>query len=166
MKIITCPEQIGCVPSSSVFLAGGIVGCSDWQSEMTGHLAATDLTLLNPRRPSFPIHDPSAAPEQIQWEFQALRAATLASFWFDEGIAGQSPSPQPIVMFEYGWWLNEFCRQPEDCPLVVGCHPNYIRRLDVEWQTRLVAEKYSWKIEIASSLEELAGQIKEVFDLI
>ena len=58
---------------NSVFLAGGITGCPDWQSDIVKMLSDTDLTLLNPRRADFPIGDPDAAFDQIQWEHNALR---------------------------------------------------------------------------------------------
>ncbi len=46
----------------SLFLAGGITGCPDWQRQLRDKLADTPLTLLNPRRANFPIDDPRAAP--------------------------------------------------------------------------------------------------------
>jgi len=143
MKVITCPEPIE-VNLLSVFLAGGIVGCTDWQSEIIPMLADTNLALFNPRRPAFPINDPNAAPQQIEWEFNALRAANVISFWF------ATETVQPIVMFEYGYWLG----RGEN--LVVGCHPDYPRRLDVEHQTRLERPDVS----IVYDLEELASRIR------
>lgn len=162
MKVITCPEPIELESGRiSLFLAGGIVGCSDWQSEMLRQLDDCAVTVFNPRRPSFPIHDPNAAPEQIQWEFKALRKADIISFWFDEGVAGASPSPQPIAMFEYGWWLNKASLGM--ATIFVGCHPKYIRRLDVEYQTRLAAVLYAplANIEIVNNLDDLAEQIRD-----
>jgi hypothetical protein len=142
MKIITCPEPIE-VNQRSVFLAGGIVGCRDWQADVCAALQGETGVLLNPRRPQFPIDDPNAAPEQIEWEFNALRAASAISFWF------APETVQPIVMFEYGYWLSQ------NKPLIVGCHEQYPRRLDVEHQTRLVRPD----IEIIYSLNELIHRI-------
>ncbi len=40
----------------SVYLAGGITNCPDWQQQMVHLLDDTDYTLLNPRRGCFPTH--------------------------------------------------------------------------------------------------------------
>ncbi len=127
-----------------LFLAGGITGCPDWQQEMRRKLADTDWILLNPRRKHFPIHDPSAAPAQITWEYMHLRKATAILFWFPcETIC-------PIVLYELGAW------SVMDKPLFIGVHPDYSRRLDVEIQTSLVRPD----IDIVYSLEELAEVVR------
>lgn len=154
MKVIICPEVLPPEDfSTSIFLAGGIVGCADWQSEMIELLKDQDVTLFNPRRPSFPIHDRNAAPQQIKWEFDALRKADQVLFWFDSGTV------QPIVMFEYGWWLNEASNY--EARIFVGVHPDYPRKLDVFHQTALVQKKSVAlsNLTIANSLESLANQI-------
>lgn len=151
MNVITCPEPLD-FSAPSVFLAGGIVGCRDWQADMIAALDGTGCAILNPRRPSFPIHDPKAAPEQIEWEFNALRRADVISFWFS------SETVQPIVMFEYGYWLAATSHWWAKKPVLVGCDPEYPRRLDVEHQTRLARED----LRISDNLGDLAAQIKRV----
>ena len=47
--VYTGPER-----ERSVFLAGGITGCPDWQSWMVTRLRPASLALLNPRRADFP----------------------------------------------------------------------------------------------------------------
>lgn len=156
MRQIVCPEVLPEQDDSmSVFLAGGIVGCADWQSEIIELLSDCDVTLFNPRRPNFPINDPTAAPQQIKWEFDALRKAGVISFWFDSGTV------QPIVMFEYGYWLS--CSMNFDAKIFIGCHPDYPRRLDVEEQTRLACAYHNKRVsvQIVYSLAELAAKIKE-----
>ena len=128
---------------ASIFLAGGITNCPDWQQDMVGLLNDTRYTLLNPRRKDFPIGDPNAALEQIAWEHNALRDADEILFWFpDDTIC-------PIVLYELGAWSMT------QKAIYVGVHPEYQRRQDVEIQTRLVRPE----IKIAYSLEELANQI-------
>lgn len=71
MKVITAVEPlvhdgadvVGC---PSVFLAGGITNCPQWQQEVIDRLQGYEIecTILNPRRANFPIGDPSAAREQ------------------------------------------------------------------------------------------------------
>lgn len=129
---------------ASVFLAGGITNCPNWQQEMVELLRDTDLILLNPRRVNFPIGDPSAATEQIAWEYNHLRKATTILFWFPcETLC-------PIVLYELGAWSMT------DKPIFVGVHPEYSRRQDVEIQTRLVKPD----VEVVYSLENLASLVR------
>ncbi len=128
----------------SLFLAGGITGCPDWQQSMKQLLSDTDLILLNPRRADFPIHDPNAAREQIAWEHNHLRKADAILFWFCKETI------QPIVLYELGAWTTI------DKPIFIGVHLEYQRRQDVEIQTELVRPE----VEIVYSLQELADQIK------
>jgi hypothetical protein len=127
----------------SLFLAGGITGCPDWQSQLIDLLADAPFDLFNPRRKNFPIQDPSAAAEQIAWEHRHLRQATAIAFWF------AAEQLQPIVLYELGAW--SMTRKQ----LFVGVHPAYQRRIDVEIQTRLARPE----IRIVGSLEGLAEQI-------
>jgi len=144
MKYIEAPNDWHYV-DESVFLAGGITGCPDWQQEMVRLLSDTGLSLLNPRRKNFSIGNPDAAQAQITWEHEALRKASSILFWFPcETLC-------PIVLYELGAW--SMTRKL----LYVGVHPEYTRSQDVKIQTGLVRPE----IRIACSLEELAEQIKE-----
>jgi len=145
VKYIEAVEGYGleCLGKDSVFLAGGITGCPEWQDEMVEYLSNTDLTILNPRRKDFPIGDPDAAHEQIKWEHHALRAAGRILFWFPcETIC-------PIVLYELGAWSMT------EKTLHVGVHPDYARRQDVEIQTGLQRPE----IAISYSLKELAWEL-------
>lgn len=132
--------------TKGIFLAGGITGCPNWQSEIVEQLKSSGLTnvvLFNPRREHFPIDDPSAAREQITWEYDYLRKADAILFWFPcETIC-------PIVLYELGAWSMS------DKPIFVGVHPDYQRRQDVEIQTGLARPE----VEIVYSLGELVDQI-------
>lgn len=128
----------------SLFLAGGITDCPDWQAEIADLLNDLDLVLLNPRRQSFDIHDPKAAKEQIPWEFKHLRKADAISFWFPcEALC-------PIALYELGAW--SMTRKP----LMIGTHPKYSRRLDVEDQTALSRPE----IKMVYDLPALSAQIR------
>jgi hypothetical protein len=129
---------------TSLFLAGGITGCPDWQQELVQLLRDTDLILLNPRRANFPMADPTAASQQIAWEHRHLRLADAISFWFC------AEAMQPITLYELGAWSMT------DKPLFVGVHPDYVRRQDVEIQTKLARPD----VQIVYALPDLAGQIK------
>ena len=66
MRVVTAP---GLLPETypSVFLAGGITKCREWQDEVVSALSSDEIpgVLLNPRRKDFPIGDPDAAEKQI-----------------------------------------------------------------------------------------------------
>lgn len=130
---------------TSVFLAGGVTGCPNWQQDMRGLLSDTNLILFNPRRTHFPIGDPNAAQAQIAWEYNHLREATTILFWFPcETLC-------PIVLYELGAWSMT------NKPIFVGVHPDYQRRKDIEIQTRLVRPE----VEVIYTLEDLACQVRE-----
>ena len=143
MRVVMAPEE-WTGQQRSLFLAGGISGCGDWQSRLVGLLDGLDLVALNPRRDNYPWHEPAAAEEQIRWEFRHLRRASSILFWFPcETLC-------PIALYELGAWSMT------DKPLFVGAHPDYARRLDLLIQIRLVRPAVS----IAATLEELAEQVR------
>jgi hypothetical protein len=127
---------------TSLFLAGGIMGCPDWQWEMVAALGSTALVLLNPRRAHYQF-DEEAAREQIMWEHTHLRRATAISFWFPKETLC------PITLYELGAWSMT------DKKLFVGTHPDYLRRQDVLIQTKLVRPD----VQIVESIDELAEEI-------
>lgn len=131
------------VYDGALFMAGGITNCWDWQQEMRGLLEESGYMLLNPRRANFPIGDPNAAQEQIEWEYNMLRRAEYIMFWFPEETIC------PIVLYELGAWSMTGKH------IFVGVHPDYERRRDVEIQTKLVRPN----VEIVYSLVELSEQI-------
>src|SRR3989344_3487307 len=135
MKYIEAPaEYLG--NERSLFLAGGISNCYDWQKDLVQLLKDEEIVLLNPRRINFPMNDKNAAPEQIEWEHRHLRRAKAVSFWFPKETVC------PITLYELG------VQMMKNKPLFIGVHPEYERKLDVEIQTRLERPE----IEIAYDL--------------
>ena len=130
---------------TSVFLAGGITGCPDWQTELVAFLEDASVVLFNPRRAAFPIGDPSAAETQISWEHRYLRLADQIVFWFCAATLN------PIVLYELGAWSMT------DKPLAIGIEPGYAREQDVRIQTRLVRPD----VPIVSSLSEMADEVRK-----
>jgi len=128
--------------AASLFLAGGITGCPDWQQEMVEALRQTPLILFNPRRSQFLPHE-DAAKEQITWEHTYLRKAAAISFWFPKETLC------PIVLYELGAWSMT------EKQLFIGVHPEYQRKQDVQIQTSLARPD----IHLVASLEELAQEI-------
>ena len=155
IKIITAPEEeysLAVQHSWKIFLAGGITNCPDWQSEIielihqkyAAHEVEVNLTLYNPRRPSFPMDKPEEAERQIVWEYQHLKEADEYIFWFAKG------SLNPIVLYEYGRWVTSSTKSA-----LVGVDPDYERKEDVLVQTALARPE----INIVSSLTEIVEQI-------
>lgn len=129
----------------SLFLAGGISGCEIWQKDVVERLHDLPLTLLNPRRRDFPMHRPKAAEEQIRWEYEHLRRATMRLFWFP---------PQtlcPIALYELGGAALR------TGPLFVGADRGYQRRRDVEIQLTLARPE----VRVVDSLEQLCTQVRD-----
>lgn len=115
----------------AIFLAGGITDCEDWQARARAILErgvrVVAPAILNPRRANFPIHDPTAAQAQIEWEFRHLHRASVVLFWFP----ASPTSPQPIALYELGR------HAALDRPIAVGADPAYLRLADVQHQMRL-----------------------------
>lgn len=155
MKYVESPEIYN-TGKVSIFLAGGITNCPDWQKEMVELLKDLDIVIYNPRREDFPIGDPNAAYEQIKWEFETLDKVDMILFWFSKG------SLNPIVLFEYGKWLmNTRNGEVNYKPLFVGIDPEYERKQDVMIQTEL--ENGFYYNRICFALEGLANLIKSEF---
>lgn len=150
MRYVEAPERYY-TGEVSLFLAGGITNCIDWQKEMVELLKDLDIVIFNPRRKDFPIGDPDATFEQIKWEFEFLNRADMILFWFSRG------SLNPIVLFEYGKWLMNTRNKLNYKPIFVGIDPKYERKQDVELQTRF--EDLHIRSRIQYSLEDLAKYI-------
>lgn len=147
MRYIECPSNDDGKPwddCRSVFLAGGISGCQNWQKRMTEMLLTTDLVVLNPRRASFDPNDPNFDAVQIPWEHQHLRKASTIAFWFPPETVC------PITLYELGTWTPCLYKK-----IFLGIDPAYTRKSDVVAQTLLVRPD----MEIVYSLEDLAAEI-------
>ena len=150
MKYIESPE-LYYTGKVSLFLAGGITSCPNWQKDMVELLKDLDIVIYNPRRENFPIEDPNATYEQIKWEFETLDRVDMILFWFSRG------SLNPIVLFEYGKWLMNLRNKDNYKPLFIGIDPEYERKRDVEIQTQL--ENVFYRNRIKYSLKDLANLI-------
>jgi len=129
----------------AVFLAGGITDAENWQTQLIDSLQGIKATILNPRRKDFPMDDPNAGKQQIEWEYRHMEQADLIAFWFP---------PQtlcPIALFELG-----VCCESR-VPLVVGTDLNYARRFDVNTQLGLRRPD----VAVVGSLDELAHAIEQ-----
>lgn len=127
MDYFEAPDYYEPTPADppSVFLAGGITNCPNWQPDAAAGLAA--YVVFNPRRRNFPIHDPGQTPIQIAWEYHHLALADLTLFWFP--ACDPALTTQPITMYELGAAASSPYRR-----IVVGADPGYPRAADVHTQ--------------------------------
>lgn len=160
MKVVEAPNGWEYNNEILLFLAGGIVDCPDWQSEVIEKLSECDkehplnLIVFNPRRKNFPIHDKSAAKEQIAWEFNCLEASSIFSMWFCN-----AESDQPICMYELGRYIDNDTKLQ-----VIGVEPGYKREQDVYIQTELARLRNP--IKISKTLNEHVDMIISAYKLI
>lgn len=137
----------------TLFLAGGITDCPDWQSDLIGKLTkqvSFKLGIFNPRRKNFDINDINVRKEQITWEHYWLSQVRAISFWFCNSAI------QPITLLEFGRWsTGAFNTHTE---LFVGIEPGYEREEDVRIQLEL-ERPGEYGIEIVDNLDALAAQI-------
>jgi hypothetical protein len=135
-----------------IFLAGGITGCPDWQAVLLRRLQdlPDSITLLNPRRAVWPMDDAGEATRQITWEFRMIRNADLIVFWFP------CQTLCPIALYELGYWNSR-----RRVSKIVGIHPRYSRRQDIEIQTKLV-ELYEDPIPLTPVVYSLAAVEQEI----
>jgi len=141
MIYIEAPNYVD-TDKRSLFLAGGISNCPNWQAEILSHLDNLDIAVFNPRRKNFSL-ETGVNRQQIEWEHTYLRKASIISFWFCKETLC------PITLYELGAWSMT------NKPLIIGLDPEYGRREDVEIQTKLVRPE----IQIVYSLKELLLQI-------
>ena len=153
MLVRTSPQNIYDIVSPSVFLAGGITDCPEWQNEIIKHLDLFHFgTLFNPRRKDFDITIKDAAKKQVTWEFNALEVCNIFSIWFSDG-----KSVQPICMYELGRNVTRFAEHQKLDRVLIGVDPKYKRKEDVYIQMELLGIVNP----IVCSLEAHAKQIKQ-----
>jgi hypothetical protein len=154
-QVITAPNK-DAPQYLSVFLAGGITNCKEWQKQVISELELEDVTLFNPRRDFFDIADKFATKKQIAWEYNRLETADIFSMYFCN-----DNSDQPICMYELGRnVLRMQNRFPSDWEnrIVVSVEDGYSRSADVIMQLRLCATKLF--VDNDATPEKHAGYIR------
>lgn len=150
MRYIQCPDVYIPQPSDyPVFLAGGITNCPIWAPVLVDLLRYENdkLVLINPRRLNWDATNPVVPDDQIEWEYNHLNQSRLVSFWFPcEALC-------PITLFELG------SRAASGWDIVVGCHPDYARRIDVVKQLSLMRPQ----VKVVNSLYDLSEDIRSKF---
>lgn len=127
-----------------LFLAGGISQCPQWQNEIISklrnepRLEEFKIIIFNPRCDEIPNEE-----FQTEWEYDNLKDSDIISFWFSVG------SLNPITLFEYGSYFKSKKK------IIVGCHPEYLRKSAVKIQTRLDAPQ----LNVIEDFEEFYNEI-------
>lgn len=119
----------------SVFLAGGITNCKEWQKAVIEELKFEDISIFNPRQEHFNISDKNVSYKQISWEFEHLEKMDIFSMYFCN-----NDSDQPICMYELGRNIVRLQnRFPNDWEkrIVISVEDGYRRVADVLIQTEL-----------------------------
>lgn len=163
MRLIKAPEEFEYNSNDvKVFLAGGIMGCEEWQSKVAEELQnePDDLILIDPRRDKFDMGDERAKIRQISWEFKMLENCDIFSMYF----CG-SESVQPICMYELGRNIvrmqNRFPTSDEwGHRIIITADPKYKRYKDVFIQGNLAT---GMLIYINESLDEHIYQIRKSY---
>lgn len=146
MKVVTAPNDYAAGGVISVFLAGGISDCWNWQEAVINKLREMEengydmrsLVVFNPRRPSFDVGNPGDTTKQINWEYYWLDCCDIFSMYFCN-----SESVQPICMYELGRNLLKKSNDWEDdgncycSSVLISIEKGYKRTDDVLIQTEL-----------------------------
>lgn len=143
--LVTSP-QIASDPD--VFLAGGISGTTDWQARVGSDLVKAGLQVANPRRPGM-MSDPTLEPAQVEWEIDHLERSKVIVFWFP------GPGDHPIAMYELGRWAAT------DKPLIVGCPPDYKRRVNLVKQLEKMRPDVTVQSTLIQVMDEAARAAKD-----
>ena len=162
IEIVQAPNESNS-KGVKIFLAGGISQCPHWQDEIISRLKNESrlddfkIIVFNPRCNNVPDEK-----FQTTWEYNKIKEADIISFWFSVG------SLNPITLFEYG---SNFKSKRKK--IIVGCHPDYLRKNAVKIQTGLempnlqVNEDFEdFYNDIVTSLVDKASwyKIKQLFN--
>lgn len=164
MKVYQAPNKVDwyeVAKRTSIFLAGGITGCDDWQTDLilelenlndSGLFNLGGLVIFNPRRDHFDVTDMKASIEQIKWEHKCLEKCDICSFFFPA-----SESVQPITLYELGRHLG-------DHTSVVSIQEGYKRAEDVKIQLALDGNCCSIYHNYSEAIREHARALAITYD--
>lgn len=137
IKVVTAIEEDYSLETQSintkVFIAGGILGCPNWQNEFIDLFTKNcdynqKVTLFNPRRERFSDVDENEKIKQVCWEYKHLEISDIIVFWFSRGTVN------PITLYELGRWGNS---QLSNKKILIGIDPEYEKKSSVITQSTL-----------------------------
>lgn len=142
--------------NQSVFVAGGISNCPDWQSDIVTNCMNTEkYDIVNPRRSTGFDNTGLTAREQITWEHMALSKVDSCIFWFPQETLC------PITLFEFGKFLIK--AKQHSVSLIVGWHQNYQRAFDLEVQIQLENVPADYLTCVGSGWEKFTDAVKKTW---
>jgi len=139
----------------SIFIAGGISDCPDWQQEMVDLFNQDIFDIVNPRREAGFDRTGATAEEQITWEHRALGLVDACVFWFPKETLC------PITLFELGGMLHRAAHR--NVRLAIGWHPEYQRAFDLSVQIRLEHADSRYVLHAAPGWDDLCAVVKQTW---
>lgn len=160
-QYIEAPNYISIKNDISIFLAGGISGCENWQKHVAEKLSNLDYaTVVNPRRDDWKVDkdEVKESARQIKWEFEYIRKTTDILFWFTDDTL------QPISLYELGAALERNkCYQNEiGQRIFLGSDKNYKRVLDLKIQAKLVGYKWEIRDDLDTLIKDTVTYLKDL----
>jgi len=144
VEVVQAPNETNS-KGIKLFIAGGISNCENWQNILCNRLRNEsrldefDIIVFNPRCNEVPDEE-----FQTKWEYDKLKESDIISFWFSVG------SLNPITLFEYGSHFKSRKKK-----IIVGCHPDYLRKSAVKIQTGLDAPQ----LHVCEDFEDFYNEI-------
>jgi hypothetical protein len=139
----------------SVFMAGGICNCTDWQSQLAPVFDTGLYDVVNPRKLAGYDHNRVTARAQIEWEHKALSNVDSCVFWFPE------ENVSAVTLLELGKMLSRASHH--SVRLAVGWHPNYQLAYDLEAQIHLETDAGDYVIHAAPGWDKLVNVVKKTW---
>lgn len=148
MKYIEAPMKESII-WPSLFVAGGISNCPDWQKEFIEYFKDTSFNIINPRRYNFDLQDTDVEREQIIWEHEYLEISDHISFWFPKETLC------PITLYELWKYANSAKS------ISIWVEKWYQRKRDIRIQMELLRPN----LEIHYDLYSLSQEVRKTLHL-
>jgi len=139
----------------SIFVAGGISNCPDWQSDIVALIDQNIHDVINPRRVGGFDPTGDTAEDQITWEHRALSLVDACIFWFPKETLC------PITLLEFGRMVERAAKH--NVRLAIGWHPEYQRAFDLTVQLKLEHITPDYILHAAAGWSELCAVVKNTW---
>ena len=137
----------------SVFLAGGVQNCEEWQTQLTDLIDTSLYDVVNPRGQNSRLEvNPR---EHMLWEHRALDQSDSAIFWFPKGTVCAT------ALLELGRMLERASRH--SVRLVIGWHPKYSRAVDIETLIAIETQAKDYVIHSGEGWDTLVEVVQKTW---
>jgi len=109
----------------TIYLAGGIKDCTNWQKEAielllkNKFIRKNNIVILNPRRETFDENKEFILEQQYLWEREHINRSSIVLFWFPK------ETHCPIALFDLGHCMRK------NKKIFIGCDKEYKKRKDL-----------------------------------